>query len=174
LETRINQRIKANEVRLVGLPANPANCTDGVYPLAKALEIANSLGQDLIEISPNSTPPVCKIMEFSKFQYEKKKKEKDNKKNQKTSQLKEIGLSPEIGEHDLATKARKGKEFLERGDKVKVVLLFKGRTIMFKDRGELTMAKFATLLEDVGTPEALPKMEGKRMSFIIRPKTTGK
>jgi len=171
LENRINQQIKASEVRLVSLPAN---YTDGVYPIAEALKIANTLGLDLIEISPNSTPPVCKIMEFSKFQYEKKKKEKDNKKNQRISQLKEIGLSPEIGEHDLETKARKGKEFLERGDKIKVVLLFKGRTIVFKERGEITMLKFADILKDFGTPEAMPKLEGKRMSFIIRPKAAGK
>lgn len=171
MENRINQQIKASEVRLVSLPAN---YTDGVYPIAEALKIANTLGLDLIEISPNSTPPVCKIMEFSKFQYEKKKKEKDNKKNQRISQLKEIGLSPEIGEHDLETKARKGKEFLERGDKIKVVLLFKGRTIVFKERGEITMLKFADILKDFGTPEAMPKLEGKRMSFIIRPKAAGK
>lgn len=168
LENRINQQIKANEVRLVSLPENHI---DGVYSLLKALEIANSLNLDLIEISPNSNPPVCKIMEFSKFLYEKKKKEKDNKKNQKISQLKEIGLTPDIGEHDINTKARKGKEFLERGDKLKVVLLFKGRTIVFKERGELTMLKFADLLKEFGVPEAMPKLEGKRMSFIIRPKT---
>lgn len=171
MENRINQQIKANEVRLVSLPAN---YTDGVYPIAKALEISNALNLDLIEISPNSNPPVCKIMEVSKFLYEKKKKEKDNKKNQKVSQLKEIGLTPEIGDHDLETKARKGKEFLERGDKVKVVLLFKGRTIVFKERGEITMLKFADILKDFGTPEAMPKLEGKRMSFIIRPKGTQK
>lgn len=167
MENRINQQIKASEVRLVSLP--PAY-KDGVYLIAEAIKIANSLGLDLIEISTNSTPPVCKIMEYSKFQYEKKKKEKDNKKNQKTSQLKEIGLSPGIGEHDLNTKARKGKEFLERGDKVKVVLLFKGRTIAFKEQGEITMLKFADILKEVGVPESLPKLEGKRMSFIIKPK----
>jgi translation initiation factor IF-3 len=171
LENRINHQIKANEVRLVSLPANYA---DGVYPIAKALEISKTLNLDLIEISPNSNPPVCKIMEVSKFVYEKKKKDKDNKKNQKVSQLKEIGLSPEIGDHDLETKARKGKEFLERGDKIKVVLLFKGRTIVFKERGEITMLKFADILKDLGTPEAMPKLEGKRMSFIIRPKGTQK
>lgn len=171
MENRINQQIKANEVRLVSLPEN---YTDGVYPIAKAIEISNILNLDLIEISPNSTPPVCKIMEFSKFLYEKKKKEKENKKNQKISHLKEIGLSPDIGEHDLETKARKGNEFLKNGDKIKVVLLFKGRTIVFKERGELTMLKYADLLKELGVPEAMPKLEGKRMSFIIRPKTLAK
>ena len=171
MENRINQQIKATEVRLVSLPAN---YTDGIYPLSEALKIATTLGLDLIEISSNSNPVVCKIMEYSKFLYEKKKKEKDNKKNQKTSQLKEIGLSPDIGEHDLETKARKGKEFLERGDKIKVVLFFKGRTIAFKERGEITMLKFADILKEHGVPEAMPKLEGKRMMFIIKPKTTAK
>lgn len=166
MENSINQQIKANEVRLVSLPSE---YTDGVYPIAEAFKIANHLGLDLIEISNNSVPPVCKIMEFSKFLYDKKKKEKENNKSQKTSQLKEIGLTPDIGDHDLETKARKGKEFLERGDKVKVVLLFKGRAITFKERGELTMLKFADMLKEVGAPEALPKLEGKRMNFILRP-----
>lgn len=167
MENRINQQIKAIEVRLVSLPAN---YTDGVYSIADAIVIADTLNLDLIEISQNSNPPICKIMEYSKFLYEKKKKEKDNKKNQKTSQLKEIGLSPGIGEHDLETKARKGKEFLEKGDKVKVVLLFKGRTIVHKELGTIVMLKFADILKDFGTPESMPKLEGKRMSFIIRPK----
>ena len=166
MENRINQQIKSNEVRLISLPPN---YTDGVYPIEEAIKISNALNLDLIEISPNANPPICKIMEFSKFLYEKKKKEKDNKKNQKVSQLKEIGLSPEIGEHDMETKARKGKEFLERGDKIKVVLLFKGRTIVFKERGELTMLKFADILKDLGTPEAMPKLEGKRMYMVIKP-----
>jgi translation initiation factor IF-3 len=148
----------------------PENYTDGIYPIAEALKIASDLNLDLIEISNNNPVPICKIMEYSKFLYEKKKKEKDNKKSQKTSQLKEIGLSPGIGEHDLETKARKGKEFLIRGDKIKVVLLFKGRSIVFKEKGQLTMLRFADILKEEGTPEAMPKLEGKRMSFIIRPK----
>lgn len=166
MENSINQQIKASEVRLISLPSE---YTDGVYPIAEAFRIADHLGLDLIEVSNNSVPPVCKIMEFSKFLYDKKKKEKDNKKSQKVSQLKEIGLTPDIGDHDLETKSRKGKEFLERGDKVKVVLLFKGRAIVFKERGELIMLKFADILKEVGAPEALPKLEGKRMFMIIRP-----
>lgn len=169
MENRINQQIKATEVRLVSLPSQ---YQDGVYSLTEALKIANELGMDLIEISSKSTPVVCKIMEFSKFQYEQKKREKDNKK--RSSQLKEMWLSPEIGDHDLETKARKSAEFLKDGDKVKVTMLFKGRTIMFKERGEITMLKFAEMLAEVGVPEALPKLEGKRMFFIIRPKPAGK
>ena len=167
MKNRINQQIKENEVRLVGLPEA---YTDGVYPIAEALKIANTLQLDLIEISNKSTPIICKIMEFSKFKYEQKKKDKDNKKNQQISELKEIGLSPAIGDHDLETKARKSKEFLERGDKVKVVLLFKGRTIVFKERGEIVMLKFAEMLKEVGVPESMPKLEGKRMSFTLKPK----
>ena len=166
MENSINQQIKANEVRLISLPSE---YTDGVYPIAEAFRIADHLGLDLIEISNNSIPPVCKIMEFSKFLYDKKKKEKENSKSQKTSQLKEIGLTADIGDHDLETKSRKGDEFLKRGDKVKVVLLFKGRAITFKERGELTMLKFADMLKDVGSPEAMPKLDGKRMYMILRP-----
>lgn len=167
MKNRINQQIRATEVRLVGLPEGHA---DGVYPIAEALKIAGELHLDLIEVSNNSSPAICKIMEFSKFKYEQKKKDKSNKQNQKTSELKEIGLSPNIGQHDLETKARKSKEFLENGDKVKVVLLFKGRTIVHKDLGQIVMLKFAEILKDVGVPEALPKFEGKKMSFIIKPK----
>lgn len=168
MENRINQQIKSAEVRLVSMPEG---YQDGIFTIAEALKIANTLNLDLIEISNKSNPPVCKIMEYSKFQYELKRKKKEQEKNQKGGQLKEIGLSPEIGEHDLETKARKGKEFLERGDKVKVVLLFKGRTIVFKERGEVTMLKYAEMLKDYGVPEAMPKLEGKRMSFIIKPKS---
>lgn len=167
MENRINQQIKVAEVRLVQLPNG---YTDGVYSISEAMKIANNLGLDLIEISSKSSPTICKIMEFSKFQYEQKKKKKENEKNQKSGQLKEIGLSPDIGNHDLETKARKGKEFLEKGDKIKVTLLFKGRTIAFKERGDIVMLKFAEMLQDFGVPEAMPKLEGKKMSFLIKPK----
>lgn len=168
---RINQQIQAKEVRLVSLPEG---YTDGIYPIASALIIAQELNADLIEISNKSAPVICKVMEYSKFLYEIKKKEKDNKKSQKTSQTKEMSLSPNIGDHDMETKARKSKEFLQNGDKVKVTLLFKGRSIAFKDQGELTMCKFAEMLEEFGVPESAPKMEGKRMQFIIKPKPASK
>lgn len=167
MKHRINQQIKADNVRLVGLPAT---YTDGVYSIVEALKIANTLQLDLIEVSNKSNPIVCKIMEYSKFLYDIKKKEKEAKKNQKNSEVKEMQLSPEIADHDLETKARKSKEFLERGDKVRVTLLFKGRTIVFKERGQLVMLKFADILKEVGVPETLPKLEGKKMQFIIKPK----
>lgn len=166
LKKRINEQIRINEVRLVALPEG---YTDGIYTIGEALKIANELGSDLIEISLSDKGSICKIMEFSKFQYEIKKKEKDSKKNQKGGQLKEVGLSPNIGDNDLETKVRKSKEFLEDGDKVKVIMLFKGRNIAFKDRGEIVMLKFANMLDKVGVPESMPKLEGKKMMFIIKP-----
>lgn len=165
---KINTQIQAKEVRLVSLPEK---YTNGIYSISEALKIAQETGEDLIMISPNASPPVCRIMEYSKFLYEIKKKEKDNKKNQNNSLTKEMSLSPNIGEHDMSTKARKSKEFLEEGHKVKVTMLFKGRNIIFKDKGQITMLKFADTLEEYGTPEALPKLEGKRMYFIIKPKS---
>lgn len=168
---KINNQIQAKEVRLVSLPEK---YTDGIYSIADALKIADELTEDLILISPNANPPVCKVMEYSKFLYEIKKKEKDNKKNQKNSLTKEMSLTANIGENDMQTKARKSQEFLEDGNKVKVTLTFKGRGIVFKEQGHLTMLRFADILKEHGTPEALPKMEGKRMYFIIKPKTTVK
>ena len=165
---KINNQIRAKEVRLVSLPDG---YTNGVYSISEAIRIANEIGEDLIEISSNASPVVCKIMEYSKFLYEIKKKEKDMKKNQKNALVKEMSLTVNIGDNDMQTKARKSKEFLEDGNKVKVVLLFKGRGIIYKDQGEITLAKFASLLEEVGTPEYLPKLEGKRMHFIIKPKS---
>jgi translation initiation factor IF-3 len=166
LKNRTNEQIRATEVRLVALPDG---YTDGVYKISEALQIAKELGLDLIELSSSDKGTICKIMESSKFQYELKKKERDAKKNQKHGQLKEIGLSPNIGEHDLETKVKKSKEFLKDGDKVKASMLFKGRNIHFKDRGELVMLKFASLLSEFGVPESMPKMEGKKMLFIIKP-----
>lgn len=168
---KINNQIQAKEVRLVSLPEK---YTDGIYSISEALKISEELAEDLILISPNANPPVCKIMEYSKFIYEIKKKEKDNKKNQKNSLTKEMSLTANIGENDMQTKARKSQEFLEDGNKVKVTLMFKGRGIVFKEQGQITMLKFADILKEYGTPEALPKMEGKRMYFIIKPKATVK
>lgn len=166
MENRINHQIKSGEVRLVGLTEK---YSDGVYSLLQATKIANELGQDLIEISPNANPPVCKIMEYSKFLYEQKKREKDNKKNQKSGQMKEMSLSPDIAEHDFMTKVNKSRQFLEKNDSVKVTLLFKGRAIVHKERGEITMLKFADMLKEVSTPDSMPRLEGKKMFFILKP-----
>ena len=164
-EHKINSNIREAEVRLVDLPETHEN---GVYKLDVALRMAEELDSDLILISDKSKPVICRIMDYSKFKYEKKKKEKDLKK--KTSVLKELKFSPDIAENDLAIKAKKAIEFLDEGNKVRVTVQFKGRGIVFKDRGEILLLKFVTELEDVGTVEQLPKLEGKRMIIMINPK----
>lgn len=168
IENRVNRQIREKEVRLVSMPDG---YEDGVYSIESALVIANELGMDLIEISNKSNPVVCKIMELSKFKYLLKQKQKEIRVNQKESSvLKEIYLSPEIGDHDLDTKAKKAIECLSKGNKVKVAIKFKGRSIVFKDRGEIVMLNFANKVQESGVPESLPRMEGKMMFYILKPK----
>lgn len=165
-EHRINERIRVPQVRLVG-----ENVTTGVYPTEEARKIAKDLELDLVEISPNAAPPVCKIIDYKKFLYEKKRKEKDMKSNAKQSEVKEIRFTPGTDEHDFDFKAKHAEKFLKEGNKVKAYVQFKGRAIMFKERGELVLLKFAERLAEVGQPEALPKLEGKRMLLMLTPKT---
>ena len=168
-EHRINERIRVPQVRLVG-----DNVTVGVYPTQEALKIAQQLELDLVEISPNADPPVCKAIDYKKFLYEKKKKEKEMKANAKQSEVKEIRFTPGTDDHDFDFKAKHAEKFLQEGNKVKAYVQFKGRAIQFKERGELVLLKFAERLGEVGQPEALPKLEGKRMLMIITPKTNKK
>jgi translation initiation factor IF-3 len=168
-EHRINQFIRANTVRLVG-----ENVPMGIYPLSEALKIAQQLELDLVEISPQSDPPVCKVVEYNKFLYDKKRKEKEMKAKSKSAELKEIRFTPGTDDHDFDFKARHAEKFLQDGNKVKAYVQFKGRAIMFKERGELVLLKFAERLADFGQPEGLPKLEGKRMLMIISPKTQKK
>jgi len=172
----INEDIKAREVRLVGenfdaissiahQPVGP-----GVYPTRAARDWANELGLDLVMISPNADPPVCRIIEFNKFLYEKKKKEKEIKSKTVKTVVKEIRFGPNTDEHDFDFKLRHGRRFLEEGHKVKAYVHFRGRTIVFKERGELLLLKLLKELEDIGAAEDLPKMEGRRMIVIIAPK----
>jgi translation initiation factor IF-3 len=168
-EHRINDRIRVPQVRLVG-----ENITVGVYPTQEALRIANDLGLDLVEISPNADPPVCKAIDYKKFLYEKKKKEKEMKANAKQSEVKEIRFTPGTDDHDFDFKAKHAEGFLKDGNKVKAYVQFKGRAIQFKERGELVLLKFAERLAEVGQPEALPKLEGKRMFLMLTPKTKKK
>ncbi len=168
-EHRINNFIRVPEVRLVG-----DNVEIGVYPLAVAQKMAQDQGMDLVEISPNAAPPVCKIIEYSKFLYDKKKKEKEQKAKQKTSELKEIRFTPGTDDHDFDFKSKHAEKFLADGNKVKAYVQFKGRAIQFKDRGELLLLKFAERLAEVGGLEGLPKMDGKRMIAIFAPKTKKK
>lgn len=168
-EHRINERIRVPQVRLVG-----DNVTIGVYPTHEALKIAQSLELDLVEISPQADPPVCKAIDYKKFLYEKKKKEKEMKANAKQSEVKEVRFTPGTDDHDFDFKAKHAEGFLKDGNKVKAYVQFKGRAIMFKERGELVLLKFAERLAEVGTPETLPKLEGKRMFLMMTPKTNKK
>jgi translation initiation factor IF-3 len=168
-EHRINHFIRVPEVRLVG-----DNVEIGIYATAAALKMAQEQEMDLVEISPNAAPPVCKIIEYSKFLYDKKKKEKEQKAKQKTSELKEIRFTPGTDDHDFDFKSKHAEKFLAEGNKVKAYVQFKGRAIQFKDRGELLLLKFAERLGEVGGLEGLPKMDGKRMIAIFAPKVKKK
>ncbi|MBN8858987.1 MAG: translation initiation factor IF-3 [Sphingobacteriales bacterium] len=168
-EHRTNHMIRVPQVRLVG-----DNVEVGVYSTQEALKIANEQGLDLVEISPNADPPVCKIIDYNKFLYEKKKKEKEMKANSKVSEVKEIRFTPNTDEHDFNFKAKHAEDFLKDGNKVKAYVQFKGRAIMFKERGELLLLKFAERLAEIGAPEGLPKLEGKRMLIIFAPKSQKK
>src|SRR4029079_2943410 len=168
-EHRTNHMIRVPQARLVG-----ENVEVGVYPCLQAEKMASDQGLDLVEISPQADPPVCKIIDYNKFLYEKKKKEKEMKAKSKTAEVKEIRFTPGTDDHDFDFKARHAESFLKEGNKVKAYVQFKGRAIMFKERGELLLLKFAERLAEVGQPEALPKMEGKRMLIIFAPKTQKK
>jgi translation initiation factor IF-3 len=159
---RINDRIRVPEIRLVG-----DNITVGVYNTQEALKIAADQGLDLVEISPTANPPVCKVIDYKKFLYEKKRKEKEMKANSKQSEIKEIRFTPGTDDHDFDFKAK-------HGNKVKAYVQFKGRAIMFQDRGQLLLLKFAERLAEAGTLESMPKLEGKRMFAIFQPKAGGK
>lgn len=141
-----------------------------VYPLQQALKIAQEQNLDLVEISPNADPPVCKVTDYSKFKYEQKKKQKEIKSKALKVVIKEIRFGPNTDEHDFNFKLKHAINFLGEGAKVKATVFFAGRTIVYKERGEILLLKFATGLEDHGKVEQLPKLEGKRMSMFIVPK----
>ena len=168
-EHRTNQMIRVPSVRLVG-----DNVEVGVYTTQDALRMAQEQQLDLVEISPQADPPVCKIIDYNKFLYEKKKKEKEMKAKSKSAEVKEIRFTPGTDDHDFDFKSKHAENFLKEGNKVKAYVQFKGRAIMFKERGELLLLKFAERLADFGQPEALPKMEGKRMLMIFAPKSQKK
>lgn len=161
--------IRVPQVRLVG-----DNVEVGVYSTQEAMRMAQDQQLDLVEISPQADPPVCKIIDYNKFLYEKKKKEKEMKANSKVSEVKEIRFTPNTDDHDFDFKAKHAENFLKEGNKVKAYVQFKGRAIQFKERGELLILKFAERLAEFGTLEGLPKMEGKRMLAIWAPKSQKK
>ena len=162
---RINEKIFATEVRLV---------TEGQEPqlmsVSKAIELAEEQELDLVEISPNAKPPVCKIMDYKKFLYNQKRKQKELKAKQSKIVVKEIRFVPNTDDHDFNFKLAHAKKFLEEGSKVKAYVFFRGRTIVFKDRGEILLLKFAQELAEVGVVEQLPKLEGKKMILMINSK----
>jgi translation initiation factor IF-3 len=141
-----------------------------IVPIKEALKIAEELGMDLVEISPTANPPVCKVIDYKKFLYELKKKQKEMKAKTAKVVVKEIKLGPNIDDHDFNFKLKHAINFLQEGAKVKVDIFFKGRSIIYKDKGEIVLLKFADLLSEYGKFESLPKLEGKRMLMIISPK----
>lgn len=157
--------IKAPVVRVVG-----ENVQVGIYNIKDALRIAEELDLDLVEISPTASPPVCKVVDYKKFLYEKKKKQKEIKANSAKIVVKEIRLGPNIDDHDFNFKMKHAIKFLEEGAKVKVDVFFKGRSIIYKEKGEYILLKFAADLEEFGKVEQLPRLEGKRMIMIVAPK----
>ena len=163
---RINNKIfGVSEVRVVG-----ENIEQGVYPFSQALRMAEELGLDLVEISPTAVPPVCRITDYKKFLYDLKKKQKEIKAKAATVEMKEIRFGPNTDEHDLMFKTKHARKFLGEGHKVKAFVFFRGRSIVFKERGEILLLKFAQALEDVGIVESMPKLEGKRMIMFMIPK----
>jgi len=168
-EHRTNHMIRVPEVRLVGENIEPK-----IYPIAEALKIAQDQQLDLVEISPGANPPVCKIFDYNKFLYDEKKKKKEMKAKSKTSEVKEVRFTPNTDDHDFEFKCKHAEKFLMEGNKVKAHVQFKGRAIMFKERGELLLLKFADRLKDVGALEGMPKMEGKRMLVMFAPKSQKK
>jgi translation initiation factor IF-3 len=162
---RINERIKIPKIRLVG-----DNVENGIVETSKALAMAQAQGLDLVEIAPNADPPVCKIIDYSKFKYEQKKKAKEMKQKAQKVIVKDIRFSPNTDDHDFDFKLKHATNFLKEGAKVKAYVQFTGREIVFRDRGETLLKRFLQALEEFGKPEEALKMEGKRMQVMIAPK----
>ncbi len=156
-------------MRLVG-----ENVEIGVYPISKALAIAEEQELDLVEISPKADPPVCKVIDYKKFLYEQKKREKVIKSNATKVVVKEIRFGPQTDEHDFEFKKRHAEKFLKEGAKLKAFVFFKGRSIVYKDQGEILLLKLAQELEEFGKVEQMPQLEGKRMTIFIAPKVVKK
>jgi translation initiation factor IF-3 len=173
---RLNRQIRVPKIRLVGDDFDLISTVAGkqievgIYNTSQALEWAEELAIDLVEISPNADPPVCKLIDFKKFVYDKKKKEKEIKAKSQKTVVKEIRFGPNTDEHDLEFKTKHARKFLEEGAKVKAYVQFRGRSIVFQDRGELLLLKFMKELEDIGAAEELPKLEGKKMLVVISPR----
>ena len=164
-EHKINNRIQAQQVRLVG-----ENITVGVYSISEALKIAQEQEMDLVEISPNADPPVCRVVDYKKFLYEQKKKKKEQKANQAKQDVKEIRFGPNTDEHDFEFKYKHAENFLSDGHKVRAYVFFKGRAIVYKERGEVLLLQLAQRLQEIAKVEQLPRLEGKKMFLMLSPK----
>lgn len=163
---RVNEQIRARSVRLVGDNIDEP----GVYTIEEARKIADELELDLVEISPNADPPVCKVVDYQKFLYHQKKRQKEIKAKAAKTVIKEIRFGPNTDDHDYNFKLRHAEKFLQDGAKVKAFVFFKGRSILFKEKGEILLLRFASDLEEYGKVEQLPRLEGKRMTMFIAPK----
>lgn len=159
-----NEHIRAREVRLVG-----DNVEQGIYPIEKALRLAEKMELDLIEISPNAEPPVCRILDYQKFLYQQKKRQKEQKQKAAKVVVKEIRFGPQTDDHDYNFKLKHAIGFLKEGSKVKAYVFFRGRSILFKEQGEVLLLRFANDLEEYGKVEMMPVLEGKRMIIMISP-----
>ncbi|MBO4661429.1 MAG: translation initiation factor IF-3 [Bacteroidaceae bacterium] len=164
---RVNTQIRVPQVRIVG-----DGIESQVVSINKALQMADDMGVDLVEISPNAEPPVCRLIEFTKFIYQQKKHAKEVKAKQVKVEVKEIRFGPQTDDHDYEFKLKHAKGFLSEGDKVKAYVFFKGRSILFKEQGEVLLLRFAQDLEDYGKVESMPTLDGKRMTMYIAPKKT--
>lgn len=166
MPNRINDKIKGlKEVRLVG-----ENIEQGIYSYEQAMKIADDLELDLVEISPTAVPPVCRVIDYQKFLYQQKKREKEKKANSAKVILKEIRFGPQTDDHDYNFKLKHAQEFLKEGCKVKAYVFFKGRSILFKEQGEVLLARFANDLEEYAKVDQLPQLDGKRMIIMFSPK----
>ena len=164
---RINEQIRVHEVRIVGESGSM------VVPTRQALDMAHQQGVDLVEISPNANPPVCRLIDYSKFLYQQKKRQKEMKAKQVKVEVKEIRFGPQTDEHDYQFKLKHAREFLEEGNKVRAYVFFRGRSILFKEQGEVLLLRFANDLEEVGKVESMPSLEGKKMFLYLAPKKAG-
>ena len=165
----INERIRAREVRIVG-----DNVENGVYPIQQALRLAQEQELDLVEISPKAVPPVCKILDYQKFLYQQKKRLKEQKAKSTKVVVKEIRFGPQTDDHDYNFKLKHAQGFLKEGAKVKAYVFFRGRSILFKEQGEVLLLRFANDLEELGKLEQMPVLEGKRMTIMLSPKKPAK
>jgi translation initiation factor IF-3 len=169
-EVRVNRRIRAREVRVIGSEGNQV----GVIRLDEALRLAEEEGLDLVEVSPNTVPPVCRIMDYGKFKYERKKKLQESRKKQAVIQMKELKIRPKIDEHDLQIKLKYLKSFLEDGDKVKITMMFRGREIALGQAGMKIMKDIVAQVSEFAVAEKEPKFEGRNVVMVLLPKAAGK